>query len=284
MASLTIEQWPIGRLIPYENNPRKNDDAVPRMVTVIREFGFRVPVLAKSTGDLVDGHLRLKAAMVLGLDTVPVITVDDMSLEQVRAFRIMINRSATWADWDDEALLRELQALQLASYDLSLTGFDQRELDEMLMQLDESTDKDPDDIPEPPDEPQVRDDEVWLLGRHRLMCGDSTSRTDMRRLMGEDLADMIWTDPPYNVDYSGNNTGDRCDNGNNGNDKRCGFDDHHGEGHRRYPGGRRRRSAGKLRKRRPAGRDRPRQQFQRRGGGRDTHRQGERKHRFRLSA
>ena len=85
MASLTIEQWPIGRLIPYENNPRKNDDAVPRMVTVIREFGFRVPVLAKSTGDLVDGHLRLKAAMALGLDTVPVITVDDMSLEQVRA-------------------------------------------------------------------------------------------------------------------------------------------------------------------------------------------------------
>ena len=203
MASLTIEQWPIGRLIPYENNPRKNDDAVPRMVTVIREFGFRVPVLAKSTGDLVDGHLRLKAAMALGLDTVPVITVDDMSLEQVRAFRIMINRSATWADWDDEALLRELQALQLASYDLSLTGFDQRELDEMLMQLDGSTDKDPDDIPEPPDEPQVRDGEVWLLGRHRLMCGDSTSRADMRRLMGEDLADMIWTDPPYNVDYSG---------------------------------------------------------------------------------
>ena len=140
MASLTIEQWPIGRLIPYENNPRKNDDAVPRMVTVIREFGFRVPVLAKSTGDLVDGHLRLKAAMVLGLDTVPVITVDDMSLEQVRAFRIMINRSATWADWDDEALLRELQALQLASYDLSLTGFDQRELDEMLMQLDDHSD------------------------------------------------------------------------------------------------------------------------------------------------
>ena len=89
MASLTIEQWPIGRLIPYENNPRKNDDAVPRMVTVIREFGFQAfPVLAKSTGDLVDGHLRLKAAMALGLDTVPVITVDDMSLEQVRAFRI----------------------------------------------------------------------------------------------------------------------------------------------------------------------------------------------------
>ena len=198
-----IEQWPIERLVPYENNPRKNDAAVPRMVTVIREFGFRVPVLAKSTGDLVDGHLRLKAAMALGLDTVPVITVDDMSLEQVRAFRIMINRSATWADWDDEALLRELQALQLASYDLSLTGFDQRELDEMLMQLDGGTDKDPDDIPEPPDEPQVRDGEVWLLGRHRLMCGDSTSRADMCRLMGEDFADMIWTDPPYNVDYSG---------------------------------------------------------------------------------
>lgn len=202
MASLAIEQWPIERLVPYENNPRKNDEAVPRMVAVIREFGFRVPMLAKSNGDLVDGHLRLKAARAMGLDTVPVITVDDLSAEQVRAFRIMINRSATWAEWDDEALLRELQALQLASYDLSLTGFDQRELDEMLMQLDGGT-KNPDDIPEPPDEPQVRDGEVWLLGRHRLMCGDSTSRADMRRLMEENLADMIWTDPPYNVNYSG---------------------------------------------------------------------------------
>lgn len=201
MSDTRIEHWPLERLIPYENNPRKNDHAVEKMVAVIREYGFRVPVLAKSSGDLIDGHLRLKAALAMQLATVPVIVADDMTSEQVRAFRLMVNRSATWADWDEDALLRELQALQIADFDLALTGFDQRELDELLMEMED--DKDPDAVPEPPAAPVVRDGEIWVLGRHRLMCGDSTSSSDMRRLLGEAVADMVWTDPPYNVDYSG---------------------------------------------------------------------------------
>ncbi|MGE4293458.1 MAG: DNA modification methylase [Desulfovibrio sp.] len=202
MNELQIEQWPLGRLNPYENNPRKNDHAVARMVEVMREFGFRVPVLARSDGELIDGHLRYKAAMVMELPTVPVIVVDDMSPAQVRAFRIMINRSATWADWDEDALLRELRALQLCEFDLSLTGFDTDELDDMLMSLDDEG-KNPDEIPPLPESALTKDGEIWILGRHRLMCGDSTSPADMQRLMDGGLADMVWTDPPYNVDYQG---------------------------------------------------------------------------------
>lgn len=135
MTDLKIEHWPLSRLRPYEKNPRKNDHAVNRMVGVLKEFGFRVPVLAKSDGQLVDGHLRYKAALEMGLETVPVILADDMTEAQIRAFRIMINRSATWADWDEDLLLEELRALQLADFDLSMTGFEDKELDQMLMEL-----------------------------------------------------------------------------------------------------------------------------------------------------
>lgn len=199
---LQVEQWSLGRLVPYENNPRKNDHVVARMVEVMREFGFRVPILARSSGELIDGHLRYKAAVVLGLETVPVIVADDMSPEQVRAFRIMINRSATWADWDEDALLRELQALQLCEFDLSLTGFDTDELDDMLMGMDDGG-KDPDEVPDVQETHRSREGDVWALGRHRLMCGNSASATDLCRLMDGRLADMVWTDPPYNVDYQG---------------------------------------------------------------------------------
>lgn len=202
MPDLHIEYWPIERLHPYANNPRKNDHVVNRMVESLREFGFRVPVLARSDGEIIDGELRYKGALANGDTTVPVIPADDMSEAQIRAFRILVNRSATWADWDEDRLLQELQALQLADMDLALTGFDQRELDEMLMEMG-SDGKDPDEAPEPPAVPVVRDSEIWILGRHRVMCGDSRSQADCRRLLGDDQLDMIWTDPPYNVDYRG---------------------------------------------------------------------------------
>ncbi|MFR8275795.1 MAG: DNA modification methylase [Desulfovibrio fairfieldensis] len=202
MSDLRIEQWSVERLRPYERNPRKNDHVVNRMVESLREFGFRVPVLARSDGELIDGHLRYKAALAMGMGTVPVIPADDMSEAQIRAFRILVNRSATWADWDEELLLQELRALQLADMDLAVTGFDQRELDQMLMDM--GTDgKDPDAAPEPPAVPVVRDGEIWTLGRHRVMCGDSRSMADARRLLSDAQLDMIWTDPPYNVDYQG---------------------------------------------------------------------------------
>lgn len=127
-----IQQWPLDRLIPYARNPRKNDHAVTRMVGVIKEFGFKLPVLVRSDGTVVDGHLRLKAAAVLALKSVPVILCDEWSEAQVKAFRLVVNRSVAWAEWDDELLGLELSELQEMELDLSLTGFESDEIDKYI--------------------------------------------------------------------------------------------------------------------------------------------------------
>lgn len=123
-----IEQWEIDRLIPYARNPRKNDHAVDKIASAIREFGFKVPIIAKSNGDVVDGHLRLKAAQKLGMDTVPVVIADDLTDAQVRAFRLSVNKMAEIADWDDELLQLELDELREMDFDLDLTGFSAEEI------------------------------------------------------------------------------------------------------------------------------------------------------------
>jgi len=117
-----IETWPIDRLVPYPRNPRKNDAAVDRMCGSIHEFGFKIPVLARSDGEVVDGHLRLKAARRLDIAEIPVILCDEWTPAQVKAFRLMVNRSVTWADWDEDLLALELQEIQEVDFDLSLTG------------------------------------------------------------------------------------------------------------------------------------------------------------------
>ena len=127
-----IELWPIDKLVFYARNPRKNDAAVDRMCGSIREFGFKIPVLARSDGEVVDGHLRLKAARKLGITEIPVILCDEWTPAQVKAFRLMVNRSVTWADWDEELLALELQDLKDCDFDLSLTGFDPKEIDDLL--------------------------------------------------------------------------------------------------------------------------------------------------------
>src|SRR5438270_4143969 len=124
-----IEHWSIDRLVFYARNPRKNDAAVDRMCASISEFGFKIPVLARSDGEVVDGHLRLKAARKLGITEVPVIRCDEWAPTQVKAFRLMVNRSVTWADWNEELVAIELQDLQNCDIDLSLTGFDVKEID-----------------------------------------------------------------------------------------------------------------------------------------------------------
>lgn len=131
-AKTTIEMWPVARLIPYVRNPRKNDDAVDRMAASIREFGFKVPVLAVSSGDVVDGHLRLKAAIKLKMTSVPVMLCDEWSQAQVKAFRLMVNRSVAWAQWDDELLALEMEELKGLDFDLNLTGFDEEEWSAMV--------------------------------------------------------------------------------------------------------------------------------------------------------
>jgi ParB-like chromosome segregation protein Spo0J len=119
-----IQVWNIDRLVPYARNPRKNDPAVERMCSSIREFGFKIPCLVRSNGDVVDGHLRLKAARKLAINEIPVILCDEWTEAQVKAFRLMVNRSVTWAAWDEELLGLELLALKDSNFDLSLTGFD----------------------------------------------------------------------------------------------------------------------------------------------------------------
>src|SRR5208283_3078675 len=135
--SIQMETWPIDRLIPYARNPRRNDAAVDRMCASIREFGFKIPCLVRSDGEVLDGDLRLKAARKLGLTHVPVILCDEWTPEQVRAFRILVNRSATWADWDEESLTQELQELDEAGFDLSLTGFDPGEIEDLVLLPDD---------------------------------------------------------------------------------------------------------------------------------------------------
>ncbi|MCX8520434.1 MAG: ParB N-terminal domain-containing protein, partial [Rhodoferax sp.] len=206
-SELSLQHWPIERLIDYARNPRKNDHAVDQMAAVITEFGFRIPVVAKSTGELVDGHLRLKAARKLGLTTVPVVLADELSEAQIKAFRLLANRSATWAQWDDALLALELEDLKLADFDLSLTGFEDGEISRLLADDVETDDADQeadadepdaaDDVPDAPVVPVSCTGDVWAIGPHRLICGDATDPTVVAALMQGDAARLCFTSPPY---------------------------------------------------------------------------------------
>lgn len=141
MAGLKVETWQIERLVPYCRNPRKNDDQVDRMASAIKEFGFRIPIVAKSDGSVVDGHLRLKAAQKLGLKEVPVALADELTDAQVKAFRILANKSANWAEWEPDLLKLELQELQELDFNLELTGFDAEELGDIWLDGDGGQDE-----------------------------------------------------------------------------------------------------------------------------------------------
>jgi len=198
-SKLQLVERRLDELIPYTSNPRKNDRAVDRMCDSIREFGFKVPILATSYGDIIDGHLRLKAAQRLKLESVPVILCDDWSEAQIRAFRLLVNRSVTWAEWDMDLLGAELAALQASQFDLKLTGFDDAELQEILGPICGHTDEDA--VVEPAALPVSRTGDLWILGMHRLRCGDATNRADVAHLVGEYQPVLMVTDPPYGVDY-----------------------------------------------------------------------------------
>src|ERR1035438_5405875 len=152
--SMEIIFWNIDRFVLYVRNPRKNDAAVDRMCASTREFGFKVPVLARSDGTVVDGHLRLKSARKLGswpggdVTAIPVILCDEWTDAQVRAFRLLVNRSATWAEFDEELLALELQELNAADFDLELTGFDPKEIDDLLALPDEEKANEAPPLPE----------------------------------------------------------------------------------------------------------------------------------------
>jgi DNA modification methylase len=199
-----IEIWLIEKLVLYARNPRKNDAAVDRMCASIREFGFKIPVLARTDGEVVDGHLRLKAAKKLGITEVPVILCDEWTPAQVKAFRLMVNRSVAWAEWDEELLSLELLDLKGLDFDLSLTGFEEKELAKLLDAQGSAPGlTDEDAVPELPETPISMLGDLWILGDHRLLVGDATHADAVAKLMSGASADLVFTDPPYNVSYEG---------------------------------------------------------------------------------
>ena len=200
---MQIELLQIEKLIPYANNARNNEKAVDKVAASIKEFGFRNPIIIDKNNEIIAGHTRLLAAKKLGLKEVPTIRADDLTAEQVKAFRIADNKTAEYSEWNFELLAQELEELKLADYDLSLTAFDLSECEKLLDLLKEVNNKNKDDDfdIELPEEPVTKRGDIWLLGKHRLMCGDACSESDVAALMREDFADMVFTDPPWNVNY-----------------------------------------------------------------------------------
>ena len=185
-------------LIPYVNNPRNNDQAVDAVASSIKNFGFKVPIVIDSKNEIINGHTRLKAAKKLGIEEVPVIVADDLTEDQIKAFRIADNKVAELADWDEELLLAELNMIEMdmAQFNIDMSELDFEDSSEEVVE-DEFDDT-------PPEEPQAKYGDIYQLGRHRLMCGDSTSVEDVEKLAGGGvIVDMLPTAPPYNVAYEG---------------------------------------------------------------------------------
>lgn len=193
---LNVTQMKVSDLIEYENNPRKNDDAVSAVARSIKEFGFKVPVIIDSNNVIIAGHTRVKACKQLGILEVPCVIADDLTEDQIKAFRLADNKTAELAEWDLDKLNEELMFIDM---DMSQFGFEdlENELERDVLE-DEFNEEE-----ELPVNPYSKKGDVFILGNHKLMCGDSTINEDVKKLVGGDVIDMIFTDPPYNVDYEG---------------------------------------------------------------------------------
>lgn len=219
IATLNVEAWPITRPKPYPGNARHmTDRAVDTVAASIRQFGWRQPIVVDVEDVVIVGHTRLLAAQKLELETVPVHIADNLTPAQVRAYRIMDNRAADETSWDLELLEIEMAQMRAQGIDLASTGFDEHQIEELLKPPPATED---DDVPAPPARPTSKAGDVWLLGHHRLMCGDALNYEAVERLTGakpadlvittpatelelDDVAaDLVFTDPPYNVDYEG---------------------------------------------------------------------------------
>lgn len=201
----SIQHWPTAKLVPYARNARAHSEAqVAQIAASIAEFGFTNPILAGSDGVIVAGHGRLAAAQKLGLQSVPVVVLDHLTPTQRRALVIADNRIAENATWDNELLRIELADLQGAGFDIDLTGFDADALADLLAgeEPDNAGQTDEDAVPDVGEEPISRPGDVWQLGPHRLLCGDATRVESYAALLGADGVDMVFTDPPYNVNYA----------------------------------------------------------------------------------
>jgi DNA modification methylase len=184
---------------PYAENPRRNGQAVEAVARSIAAFGFRQPIVVDETGVIIVGNTRYKAAVRLGLKRVPVHKATGLTPAQIKAYRIADNKTAELADWDQDRLVRELADLQQLDFDIDVLGFSSQEL-QALVDIDPTHGlADPDQVPEPPDQAVTQRGDLWLLGEHRLLCGDSGSAADVDRLLDGAAIHLVNTDPPYNV-------------------------------------------------------------------------------------
>ena len=197
-----VERWPIERLRRYANNPRLHSEAdLGKIVASIRRFGWTMPPLVDENGELICGQARVGAAILLELTHIPVIVAKGWTEEEKRAYRIADNQLAARASWDPELLRDELQALNFADFDLGLTGFEAERLEAILAGLGTSGLTDPDSDPEVCTQPASRPGDIWLLDKHRVGCGDSTSQTDVGSVLAGAAPHLMVTDPPYGVEY-----------------------------------------------------------------------------------
>jgi DNA modification methylase len=202
-SDLRVEGCKIGQLIPYANNARTHsDEQIAEIAASIRAFGWTNPILVDGNDGVIAGHGRLLAARKLGLETVPVIRLGHLSETQRRALVLADNRIALNSGWNEDLLRIELEELRDLDFDLDLLGFDEAELDRYIgMSGDEEGLTDDDAIPEALEDPVTKSGDLWVLGDHRLLCGDATVLADVEKALGGGLADLCFTDPPYNVDY-----------------------------------------------------------------------------------
>jgi len=196
---MQVELRPIETVKPYPGNPRQNDAAVEAVAKSLREFGFRQPIVVDPEGVIIVGHTRWKAAQKLGLKQVPVHVATDLTPAQVKAYRLADNQTATLAEWNYDLLPLELKDLQGMDFDISLLGFSAEDLGALLAPPGNEGLTDPDAVPAPPDEATTKPGDLWILGNHRLLCGDSSKAEDVDRLLAGAPIHLVNTDPPYNV-------------------------------------------------------------------------------------
>ena len=197
-----VEFWPIERLIPYPNNARVHSEAdLDKLAASIGKWGWTNPALIDEEGNLLAGHGRIAAAPRAGVTSIPVIVARGWSEEEKRAYRLADNQLAERASWDFEQLRNELQELGSTDFDLGLIGFEPDQLETILAGFGSSGLTDPDSVPEVPDQPVTRSGDIWLLGDHRVDCGDSTTAADVARVLAGSEPPLMITDPPYGVEY-----------------------------------------------------------------------------------
>ena len=202
---MNIVNLKVEELIPYINNPRNNTEAVDKVAASIKEFGFKVPIVIDKDNVVVTGHTRLLASKKLGLQEVPCVIADDLSPAQIKAFRIADNKVSEYAEWDEDMLKVELEELEEMDFNLDTVSIDFSDFDLDIGEDIEEIEPEEVEVPEIHEEPKAKLGDIYQLGNHRLMCGDSTSEEDVAKLMNGVKADMVFTDPPYNVDYSNAN-------------------------------------------------------------------------------